>query len=173
MALSKTNSSTLVTSLSEAANLRLRPLRAHRLAERIDPRPAIVLIAHDHEKVRLIDFAVCYRDVLTRHRLIATATSGRMLTEMVGLEVECVRSGTAGGDRQVAEAVAGRGVAAVIFLVDPFGSRPHEPGLEPVIKACSLHEIPLATNIATAGAVLHALAVTELQSAIWPSLQEK
>ena len=139
----------------------------------LDPRPAIALIAHDHEKVRLVDFAVCYRDVLARHRLIATATTGRMLAEMVGLEVDCVRTGMAGGDRQIAEAVAGRGVAAVIFLVDPFHSRPHEPGLLPVMKACSLHDIPLATNISTAGAVLHALAVTELQRVSWPSLQEK
>ena len=138
-----------------------------------DPRPAIALIAHDHEKVRLVDFAVCYRDILARHRLVATATTGRMLTEMVGLEVDCVRSGMAGGDRQIAEAVAGRGVAAVIFLVDPFHGRPHEPGMEPVMRACSLHDIPLATNIATAGAVLHALAVAELQRASWPSLQEK
>ena len=165
--------STPVTHLPEAANLRIRPRAGQQPPGRIDPRPAIALIAHDHEKVRLIDFAVCYRDVLARHRLIATATTGRMLTEMVGLKVDCVRAGMAGEDRQVAEAVAGRGVAAVIFLVDPFGSRPHEPGLEPVIKACSLHDIPLATNISTAGAVLHALAVTELHSALWPSLQEK
>ncbi|MEA2683322.1 MAG: methylglyoxal synthase [Chloroflexota bacterium] len=139
----------------------------------LDPRPAIALIAHDHEKVRLVDLAVCYRDILARHRLIATATTGRMLTDMVGLKVECVRSGMAGGDRQVAQAVAGRGVAAVIFLVDPFGSRPHEPGLGPVMKACSLHDITLATNVATAAAVLNALAVAEIQAAAWPSLLEK
>jgi methylglyoxal synthase len=144
-----------------------------RLPPALDPRPTIALIAHDHEKVRLVDFAVCYRDVLARHRLVATATTGRLLTEMVGLRVDCVRSGIAGGDRQVAEAVAGRGVAAVIFLVDPFSRRPHEPGLQPVLKACSLHDIPLATNISTAGAVLHALSVSELQHASWPSLQEK
>ena len=139
----------------------------------LDPLPAIAMIAHDHEKVRLVDLAVCYRDILARHRLVATATTGRMLTDMVGLKVDCVRSGMAGGDRQIAQAVAGRGVIAVIFLVDPFGSRPHEPGLEPVMKACSLHDIPLATNIATAGAVLHAVAVAEIQRASWPSLQEK
>lgn len=137
------------------------------------PRPAVALIAHDHEKVRLVDLAVCYRDVLARHRLIATATTGRMLTEMVGLKVDCVRSGMAGGDRQIAEAVAGRGVAAVIFLVDLFSSGPHEPRLEPVMKACSLHDIPLAANTATAGAVLHALSVAEIRRASWPTLQDK
>ncbi|MGI8608586.1 MAG: methylglyoxal synthase [Candidatus Dormibacteria bacterium] len=139
----------------------------------LDPRPTIALLAHDHEKVRLVDLAVCYRDVLARHRLVATATTGRMLTDMVGLDVDCVRSGMAGGDRQIAEAMAGRGVAAVIFLVDPFHTRPHEPGLEPVMKACSLHDIPLATNISTAGAILHAISVSELQRGTWPALQEK
>jgi methylglyoxal synthase len=146
---------------------------ARRVPAASDPRPTIALIAHDHEKVRLVDLAICYRDVLFRHRLMATATTGRMLTEMVGLRVECVRSGMAGGDRQIAEAVAGRCVAAVIFLVDPFSRRAHEPELEPVLRACGLHDIPLATNIATAGAVLHALAVAELQRISWPSLGEK
>lgn len=143
----------------------LRPL--------LDARPAIALGAHDHEKVRLVDLAVCYRDVLARHRLIATPTTGWMLKEMVGLRVECLHPGMAGGDSQLAEAVARRGVAAVIFLVNPFSSRPHEPRLEPVIQACSLHDIPLATNVSTASAVLHALAVAELQRSTWPSLLEK
>ncbi len=163
----------LVTNPPQGVYPRIRMRRGEVMPVGLDPRPAIALIAHDHEKVRLVDFAVCYRDVLARHRLIATTTTGRMLTDMVGLEVDCVRSGMAGGDRQIAEVVAGSRVAAVIFLVDPFHSRPHEPGLEPVMKACSLHDIPLATNIATAGAVLHALAVTELQRVSWPSLQEK
>jgi len=131
------------------------------------------MIAHDHEKVRLVDFAVCYRDILSRHRLLATATTGRMLTEMVGLDVDCVRAGMAGGDRQVADAVSGRRVAAVVFLVDAFSRRPHEPEIEPVMKACSLHDIPLATNIATARAVLHAVAMAELQQVAWSTLQEK
>ena len=148
-------------------------VRPPRVPARLDPRPIIAMIAHDHEKVRLVDLAVCYRDVLARHRLIATATTGRMLTEMVGLKVDCVRSGMAGGDRQIAEAVAGRGVAAVIFLVDLFSSGPHEPRLEPVMKACSLHDIPLAANIATARAVLHAVAMAELQQASWSTLQDK
>ena len=172
MAVSKRNQS-MATIPAEALYPPIRLRRGQPVPASMDPRPAIALIAHDHEKVRLVDFAVCYRDVLANHRLIATATTGRMLTEMVGLEVDCMRSGMAGGDRQIAEAVAGRGVAAVIFLVDPFHSRPHEPGLLPVMKACSLHDIPLATNISTARAVLHALAVSELQRASWPSLQEK
>ena len=144
-----------------------------RLSASLDPRPTIAMIAHDHEKVRLVDFAVCYRDILSRHRLMATATTGRMLAEMVGLDVDCVRSGMAGGDRQVAEAVAGRGVFAVIFLVDAFSRRAHEPEVEPVLSACSLHDIPLATNVATARAVLHALAMADLPQVSWTSLQEK
>ena len=153
--------------------LDVRLARPPQVPARLDPRPIIAMIAHDHEKVRLVDFAVCYRDVLARHRLLATATTGRMLEEMVGLDVDCVRSGMAGGDRQVAEAVAGRGVAAVIFLVDAFSRRPHEPQVEPVMKACSLHDIPLATNIATARAVVHAVAMAELQPVSWTTLQEK
>jgi methylglyoxal synthase len=125
-------------------------------------RPGLALVAHDHKKIQLIDLAVCYRDVLAHYRLVATATTGRMLQQMVGLEVECMRSGLAGGDRQIAECVASGNVSAVIFLVDPFTRRPHEPGVEAVMRVCNIHDVPFATNVSTATALLNAVSLIEL-----------
>ena len=125
------------------------------------PGAAIGLIAHDHKKLQLVDLAICYRDVLAQYQLVATATTGRMLQEMVGLPVSCVRSGRDGGDFQIAQFVVGRRVLAVIFLIDPFSRRHDEPELDPVLRVCNLHDIPVATNIATAGAVLNSMALLE------------
>jgi methylglyoxal synthase len=107
---------------------------------------AIALIAHDHKKAQLVDFAICHRDILR---------------EMVGLDVECMRAGRDGGDRQIAECVLGRQVSTVIFLIDPFTKRQHEPDVEPVLKACNLWDIPIATNVATASAVMASIAVID------------
>jgi methylglyoxal synthase len=125
--------------------------------EVIQPARTIAMTAHDLEKARLVDFAVGYRDVLARHRLVATATTGRMLAEMVGLEVDCLDPRMAGGESQIVDAIAGPRVAAVIFLVDPRCCRRGEPGPKPVIEACSRHDVPLAMNLAAAGAILRGL----------------
>jgi methylglyoxal synthase len=128
-------------------------------------RPRLALVAHDHKKVQLVDLAICYRDILSSYRLVATATTGKMLRDMVGLEVECLRSGLDGGDRQIADSVAAGGVAAVIFLIDPFTRRPHEPGVQAVLRVCNIHDIPIATNLATATALLNSVSLVELYAA--------
>jgi methylglyoxal synthase len=128
-------------------------------------RPRLALVAHDHKKIQLVDLAICYRDILSSYRLVATATTGKMLRDMVGLDVECLRSGLDGGDRQIADSVAAGGVAAVIFLIDPFTRRPHEPEVGAVLRVCNIHDIPIATNLATATALLNSVSLMELYSA--------
>jgi methylglyoxal synthase len=124
-------------------------------------RPGLALVAHDHKKIQLVDLAVCYRDVLAPYRLVATATTGKMLQQMVGLKVECLRSGLDGGDRQIAACVSSGSVSAVIFLVDPFSRRPHEPEVDAVMRVCNMHDIPIATNLATATALLNSVSLIE------------
>jgi methylglyoxal synthase len=128
-------------------------------------RPRLALVAHDHKKIQLVDLAICYRDILSSFRLVATATTGKMLRDMVGLEVECLRSGLDGGDRQIADSVAAGGVAAVIFLIDPFTRRRHEPEVRAVLRVCNIHDIPIATNLATATALLNSVSLIELYAA--------
>jgi len=135
-------------------------------------RPTVALVAHDQRKSQLVDFAICYRDVLSAHRLVATATTGRMLAAMVGLRVEYLSAGADGGDRDVAHVVKDRRVAAVIFLVDPF-CHAGEPTIDRVLRACNLHEVPLATNIATATAILTSLSSLAVHHSISRSAFEE
>ena len=114
----------------------------------------IALIAHDGKKTEMVEFAARHRDWLAGFRLVATATTGRFLREQVGLEVESVLSGPLGGDVQIAARVATGEIAAVLFLVDPLSPHPHDPDIQAIQRVCNVHDVPLATNLATAALVL-------------------
>jgi methylglyoxal synthase len=120
-------------------------------------RPAIAMIAHDGKKPDLVAFAMYNRATLGRWNLVATQSTGRLLQQKVGLRVECVLSGVEGGDLQIASRVATGEIGAVIFLVDPFDRHPHEPDIQSLQRVCQVHDVALATNIATADLVLAAL----------------
>lgn len=117
----------------------------------------IALIAHDHKKDELVRLATRHRELLARHELIATGTSGSRVVEATGLDVQCLKSGPLGGDAQIAARVCEGGVRAVIFLVDPLYSHPHEPDVQGLLRICNVHNVPLATNAATAELMLRQL----------------
>ena len=119
--------------------------------------PVIALIAHDYKKDELVQFALRHRERLARLTLIATGTTGARIADATGLPVERLLSGPLGGDAQIAARVAVGEVAAVLFLVDPLHAHPHEPDIQGLLRVCNVHDIPLATNLATAVTVLEAL----------------
>ena len=98
----------------------------------------------------MIAFATYNRERLARFRLIATATTGRLLIDKVGLDVECLLTGPRGGDAQIAGLVAEGKVRAVIFLTDPLSAHPHDPDIRTLLRVCNVHEVPIATNVASA-----------------------
>lgn len=114
----------------------------------------LALIAHDHKKVDLVSWAQFNRETLSKFKLIATAQTGRMLTEKVGLEVEMVLSGGEGGDTQIAARIASKEIGAVFFFVDPLSSMPHDPDIRALMRVCNVHNIPLATNLAAADLII-------------------
>lgn len=116
--------------------------------------PTIALIAHDRKKDDIASFAQQYTSVLSRYRLIATGTTGQRIQERSKLEVECLLSGPVGGDAQIAAEVAQGQVIAVIFLIDPLYAQPHEPDIQALLRICNVHNVPLATNLATAEAII-------------------
>jgi methylglyoxal synthase len=120
----------------------------------------IALIAHDAKKDLIISFAKQHLALLARYRLIATGTTGQRIQEATGLPVERMLSGALGGDTQIAAEICAGQVCAVFFLVDPLYAQPHEPDILALLRVCNVHNVPVATNIATAEAIATQLAKT-------------
>jgi methylglyoxal synthase len=110
----------------------------------------VALIAHDGRKDVMAEFVRRHREVLRGLPLIATRTTGGVIEEAGGLTVHKALSGPMGGDLQIGAMVAEGRVRAVIFLRDPLTPHPHEPDISALMKVCDTHNIPLATNLATA-----------------------
>ena len=119
----------------------------------------IALIAHDGKKADMVAFATFNREKLKNYHLLATSTTGTLLRDKVGLEVEALLSGPMGGDAQIAARVAQGEVAGVIFFVDPLNAHPHDPDIQGLLRVCNVHNVPLATNVATADLIVSGQAI--------------
>ena len=117
-------------------------------------KPRLAIIAHDGKKADLVAFATFNRDQLAEVQLVATSSTGRLLTDKVGLEVESLESGPVGGDVQIANRVVEGEIDAVVFMVDPLDKHPHEPDIQTLLRICNVCNVPLATNSATADALI-------------------
>lgn len=117
----------------------------------------IALVAHDKKKEQIVNFAMKYKDILGKHKLCATGTTGTKIIEKTGLEIEKFLSGPLGGDQQIGSRIACDKVDFVVFLRDPLTSQPHEPDILALIRLCDVHNIPVATNIVTAEILLNAI----------------
>lgn len=117
----------------------------------------IALIAHDKKKEEIIEFAKSHKDTLSRHDLVATGTTGKMIAESTGLNVKGYLSGPYGGDQQLGGRIAEGKIDLVIFLRDPLTAQPHEPDVSALLRICDVHDVPVATNIATAELVIDKL----------------
>ena len=117
----------------------------------------IALIAHDHKKDEMVVLARQFSDFLSTCHLVATGTTGGRLHAEAGLEVECMLSGPLGGDLQIGARLAVGEIQAVVFLRDPMTPQPHEPDINALVRACDVHNVPCATNIAGARLLLGAL----------------
>jgi diacylglycerol kinase (ATP) len=114
----------------------------------------IALIAHDRKKADIVAFAQTYRAQLAHYQLIATGTTGQQIHEATQLPVECKLSGPLGGDAQIAADVVTGDVVAVFFLIDPLYAQPHEPDIQALLRICEVHNVAIATNLATAAAIM-------------------
>ncbi|MBT9161385.1 MAG: methylglyoxal synthase [Dehalococcoidia bacterium] len=115
----------------------------------------LALIAHDAKKDDMVMLLKAHREELTEVNLVATRGTGQLVEARMGLMVTLLQDGRRGGDQQIGALVANGQVGAVIFLRDPLTAQPHEPDIWALLRVCDVHDVPLATNPATAGAVLH------------------
>lgn len=117
----------------------------------------IALIAHDSKKELMVQFCIAYCGILSHHDIRATGTTGKLVAEATGLHIQRYLSGSQGGDQQLASSISCNEVDLLIFFRDPLNAKSHEPNDINILRLCDVHNIPVATNIATAEALIHAL----------------
>ena len=117
----------------------------------------IALIAHDSKKELMVQFCIAYCGILSHHDIRATGTTGKLVAEATGLHIQRYLSGSQGGDQQLASSISCNEVDLLIFFRDPLNAKSHVPNDINILRLCDVHNIPVATNIATAEALIHAL----------------
>ena len=117
----------------------------------------IGLVAHDAKKKLLESFCIAYRGILAKHDLFATRATIRIIEEGTGLTIHKYLAGHLGGSQQMGSQIENNGIDMVIFLRDPQNPKSHEPNVYDIISLCDMHNIPFATNIATAELLVKAL----------------
>ncbi|WP_442601073.1 methylglyoxal synthase [Paenibacillus sp. KN14-4R] len=129
----------------------------------------IALIAHDRKKEEMIDFAIAYENVLEKHTLFGTGTTGLRIMENTALTVKRFMSGPLGGDQQIGALVAENKMDLIIFLRDPLMAQPHEPDIIALLRLCDVIGVPVATNLATAELLIKAVERGDLA---WRTLED-
>lgn len=135
-------------------------------------RKRVALIAHDHKKSELIEWAVYNKAVLTRHELYATGTTGRLLEERLDVPVRKMLSGPLGGDQQIGAMVAEGTIDAIIFFWDPMEALPHDPDIKALLRLCAVWNIPMACNRSTADFLLTSPLMHQEYEAILPDYDQ-
>lgn len=117
----------------------------------------IAIIAHDAKKELMVQFCIAYCGILSRHNLCSTGTTGKMVGEATGLNIQRFLSGAQGGDQQIAARIACNEIDMLLLFRDPLTAKPSEPNDMNLLRLCDMHSIPVATNIATAEVLIHGL----------------
>ena len=123
----------------------------------------IGFIAHDSKKHLMQNFRIAYRGILSKHELYATGTTGRLIEEAANLNVHKFLAGHLGGEQQMCAMIEQNQMDLVIFLRDPLNPKSHEPDIHKAIRLCDMHNIPLASNVATAELLIKSLEHGDLE----------
>ncbi|MCX7022656.1 MAG: methylglyoxal synthase [bacterium] len=120
----------------------------------VPERKRIALIAHDNRKTDLVAWARYNRSVLAHHELYGTGTTGRVISEELGLPVFRFKSGPLGGDQQVGALIAEGGLDFVIFFWDPLEPHPHDVDVKALLRIAVVYNVPIACNRASADFII-------------------
>ncbi len=123
----------------------------------------IGLIAHDGKKKLMQNLCVAYRGILSRHDIYATGTTGRLVEDITGLPVHKLLAGHVGGEQQIVAMIEQNQMDLVLFLRDPDTPKRMEPDISKAIRSCDIHNVPLATNMASAEILLKSLERGDLE----------
>jgi methylglyoxal synthase len=114
----------------------------------------IALVAHDNMKREMLEWAAEHKDELSRHTLIATGSTGKLIAESTGLPIERMRSGPLGGDQQIGARISDGGIDILLFFWDPLEPQPHDPDIRALLRIAVVWNIPVACNRASADFIL-------------------
>ena len=117
----------------------------------------IALIAHDSKKELMVQFCIAYCGILSRQNLCATSTTGKMIAEATGLRIQRYLAGSQGGAQQIASRISCNEIDMLLFFRDSLSPKAHEPNDVNLLRLCDMHNIPFATNIASAEILIHGL----------------
>ena len=117
----------------------------------------IALTGLDEKKELMVQFCIAYCGVLSRNNLCATGTTGKLVSEATGLSVQKFLSGAQGGSQQIAARIACNEIDMLLFFRDPLKQKVKEANDMDMLRLCDMHNIPVATNIATAEVLIHGL----------------
>lgn len=117
----------------------------------------IAIIAHDAKKELMTQFCIAYCGILSRHKLCATGTTGKLVADATGLNITRFLSGSQGGDQQIGSLIACNEIDMLLIFSDPLDPKEHEPNVSNLLRICDVRNVPVATNIATAEALIHSL----------------
>lgn len=117
----------------------------------------IAIMAHDKKKELIVQFCIAYKGILAQHSLYATATTGKLIIENTKMKVYTFLPGAQGGDQQIAARISYNEIDLVLFFRDPLTPESYDTDTASIIRLCDVHNIPIATNLATAEVLIHGL----------------
>lgn len=137
----------------------------------LSPRKHIALVAHDHRKKDLLEWAEFNLELLTEHKIYATGTTGAMLEKELGLEVKLLQSGPLGGDQQIGALIAEGVVDFMIFFWDPLEPQPHDPDVKALLRIAVVWNIPVACNRSSADFMISSPLMSEPYERVRPDYE--
>lgn len=140
-------------------------------ARTLESRKKIALVAHDHKKKDLLDWAEYNKQSLSRHELYATGTTGKLLEEKLDRPVKKLLSGPLGGDQQIGAMIATGEIDVLIFFWDPMEAQPHDSDVKALLRLAVAWNIPTASNRSTADFLLTSPLMQEAYDAQVPDYQ--
>lgn len=141
--------------------------------ESLPAKKRIALVAHDGRKGDLLDWALHNKAILAKHELFGTGGTGARISEHTGLSVTRFMSGPLGGDQQIGAAIATRQLDMLVFFWDPLEPQPHDPDVKALLRLAVLHNIPTASNRATADFLITSPLMNESYERVMPDFRDR